>query len=284
MRVTESAVEVAANARAWGIGSAQLEAEDHARHAFFRAYEVHEIHRLDDRVAIPAVPSGAAWYVSAVYVGRLYEVHFHSRNRAIDARVTAQALVGSGSVQAFARENQLEFHARTIGLAPQGDDALFASSDAEMREHYAARGPLQPILVQFSRVPESSRPQIAASGPLTVKLVSVEFPERNPARGTSWDPLGGRPEIIVRVRQSGRILLDVQGSRDTLHAEFDRVIGERLTVDGENPLILEFADRDMAAHDEAGDMVLAAIPSDEGSRFTRTSDGGVRVVFEISAP
>lgn len=68
LRVVETEWELRANARVWGLGGASLGAGAENRHAYFRAIALETLHEIDPRLAVPSVPEGAEWYVSAVYV------------------------------------------------------------------------------------------------------------------------------------------------------------------------------------------------------------------------
>ncbi len=286
LAVVRSRLELQANARAWGIGGASTDVTLWNHHAYFRAVSIEDIYEMDDRLAIPTVPEGAEWYISAVYVGRLYEVHFTSASSSLEGRIHASMLGGSGSISGFAQRLGLDFHARTVGLEPRSDNALFASSDAEMRQRYRASGPPRPILVQYSRVPASARPRAATNRPRHVELLSVRFPDRNPQRNTAWDAFGGKPDILVRVTQGNRVLLDRFGGRDKNPATFsDAVIGNALVVTPQQPLVFTFADRDLAANDDAGTLVLQSLPDHDEREYSPPPGGrGVRVVLRVSSP
>ena len=262
---------------------ASLTTAQASQHAYYRAYQVAEIRSVDDRIAIPAVPAGAEWYVSGIYVGRLIETHFWSRDGAIGGSLEAEGIIGSASIAGFARDHALEFHVRTLGLEPQGDDALFASTPGEMRAAYAEAGGPVPILVRFSRVPRSSMPVAGVEAPRQLSLVSVSFPQRNPARGTAWDVLGGNPDILVRVQQGGTTLLDRFLVQDQLEWHGNEVIGNAIVVTPDAPLVFTFTDLDMANHDAAGSTIVTMLPGiGETSTFTAT-EGGVTIQLRAEA-
>ncbi|MCZ7684436.1 MAG: hypothetical protein M5U28_38990 [Sandaracinaceae bacterium] len=279
LTTVESEYELAANARVWGLGSARASTADVTRHGYYRAYAIEEIHMMDDRLAVPAVPGGAEWYVSAVYVGRLIEVHFWSNTANIAGALSGTALVGSASIEGFARQHRLQFRIRTVGLEPAGDDALFAATPSEMRAAYRETGQPTAVLVQYSRVPRTSLPQVQGPAGSRVVLSTISFPQRKPS-GTSWDAFGNAPDIMVRVSQGGTVLLDRFIGQDILEANPDLVIGEAITVSAESPLIFQFTDRDVASHDDAGQAIVTALDP-PGSRMTVVGSIGVRVVLSI---
>lgn len=149
LREVTTQAEVSANASVWGF-TASGSTENTTRHAYFRVVEVTELHTLDDRLAIPHVPGGAEWYVSAVYVGGLYEMHFWGSAQAVSGAIGGGFGPLSGSIEAFARDSQLQFRARTIGLEPTDGQAIFASSESEIAERYRAVGSPRTILVRYT--------------------------------------------------------------------------------------------------------------------------------------
>ena len=281
LREVTTQAEVSANASVWGF-TASGSTENATQHAYFRVVEVTELHTLDDRLAIPPAPGGAEWYVSAVYVGRLYEMHFWGSAQAVSGAIGGGFGPLSGSIEAFARESQLQFRARTIGLEPTDGQAIFASSESEIAERYRAVGSPRPILVRYSRVPRASRPVADANRPRRVTLVSVEFPATNPAINAGWDPGVNPPDIMVRVRHGGHMLVDAFGGTDRNPAQLDRLIGASLIVTPEDPLMFEFFDRELMSHDQARSLIVATLPDEDTDEF-RPPPGtaGVRVVLRV---
>ena len=90
----------------------------------------------------------------------------------------------------------------------------------------------------------------------------------------------------MRVTQGARELLSISGRRDSVHATFDRDqgrIGSDITVSPESPLVFEFTDRDMAAHDRAGKIEISEIRRKHGESVEWRSDTGVRMHLLVEA-
>lgn len=81
------------------------------------------------------------------------------------------------------------------------------------------------------------------------------------------------------------MLLDAFGGTDRNPAQLDRLVGASLIVTPEDPLMFEFFDRDLMSHDQAGNLIVAALPDEDTDEF-RPPPGtaGVRVVMSIQSP
>lgn len=292
LQMIESATELQANARAWGI-EAQLRAQTGRQHAYYRAVEIERIVQLSDTVPIPAVPATARYYLSAVYMGRLFEARFSGAQQAFGGGLSLSGVVGSGSIASWATGRQLQFEFRTIGFEPTSDDALFARTDAEMRQRYRATGETRAILARYSRLPTSSLPTIATTPTgqrrFRVALTRVRFPDRN--GGSAWDFGGGAPEIMARISQGRRVLLNVRGRQNSVLYEPSppRPIAESVVVSAGAPLTVTLWDEDVSSHDSAGVIsitsltttAVAEMPPDGEERTFSAPQTGAQVTLRI---
>jgi hypothetical protein len=156
--VVETVDELAANASAWGIASADIGAAMSKRYASYRAYQVEYILAIDDSRAMRTGPAGATYYLSAIYFGHRYEMVFVGDETSFHAGVKADFLVASGSVDAWARRYHLEAQFAGRGMTPVSGSALFAGSPEEIENEYQSDGDPVPIFVEYRTIPRAATP------------------------------------------------------------------------------------------------------------------------------
>jgi len=280
LQVVQNEHELAVNARVWRFGGG-ISAAEARRHGYYRAWEVRRIHEMDPAVSVPTVPAGAEWYVSAVYEGSLFEAHFSMTERSREMSLSIHAVAGGVSIADYARTRELLVSYKTIGLEPvNGSEALFATTETEMRRMYTTAPEPRPILVRFSRVPRSARAVVDATAPRRVRVISVRFP-RHKTNGDSWDGfLGQPPDIHVNVTQAGRTVAVLDGRSDQYSHEFNRLLGESLVTTPRTPLVFDFVDLDANQHDRAGRIEIPRFPDSTGPA-SFTSSTGVELTLEI---
>lgn len=87
--VVDNTSQFRANANAWGI-SAGLKTAQERRYVSFRAIQLTEVVELDDTSAMAAAPPDATYYMSKIYLGRMYEIVVHGNKTEFNAGVKAQ--------------------------------------------------------------------------------------------------------------------------------------------------------------------------------------------------
>lgn len=296
-RVVQTQAELQANASAWGV-TGSVTAADASRHAYFRAYTIETMTALSDTVELPeVVPARAAYYVSAVFIGRLFEAHFTSRSTSGSISAGADGLVASGGIEAWASEQNLEVQIDGLGLEAIDDSALFAQTQSEVTRHYRASGEPRAIFVRFSRVPTARRASApGATARYTIQLDQIVFPQIRPGYGTRWDAFGGDPDITVEVLLDGqRIYMPTNEGRDQLIRDFasertqpgsSRVgIVPTQTLSASSSLAFHFVDVDTswATSDDGGTLTVtgAQIAAIDG-QTTLTCCGGVRLTLTVT--
>jgi hypothetical protein len=285
-RVGMTNVEVKAHARAWGASGS---ADFGATYAYVRSVRLSRVEQLPADVSLQDLPSSAAYVVSRVHFGHMYEVHMQGSRGAVQAEV--DFLVGAGSVRGIS--SQVQVVSQSNGLTPragQGMRALAAESEQDIVANFEVTAEPQAILIEFEAVTRTSGALRTERGPegqaqtlgsansaaspgsasassvrgsgaplYRMQVVALRFPPRKPS-GSAWDILGGRPDMRVSFLQGGREVGYVDAARDTLDFRFDeaRPIRE-VRFDRANPLVIRFLDLDASAHDFAGEVTLAEL-------------------------
>jgi hypothetical protein len=266
-------LELRANASAWGLLGAAASFDRATTHAYFRAIQIDEIVEAAQPRFPSALPAGAAYYISEVHLGRMYEVHFTGTDSAVSAAIGATTGKFGGGLSAWAAEHRVEFRARTVGLTPKLDaaGAIFASSSSEIAQNYEVGGPPRAILYKLSEVP--GRAKAAPPNRWNVTLVEVQFPPLKPNR-QAWD-FGTPPDPWVIVK--GAATWD--GWRnDTYQATFNQALGA-LALSAHNPLVIEVWERDLSSHDSAGSLRINGPEGGESANGLTwfITDHGVKV-------
>lgn len=276
LRQVQSDLELRANAQAWGLASASAGLDISRQHAYYRAIQIDEVHQIDGVPAGVEPPPDASYYVSAVYMGRMYEVHFSGSTTSVESAIKGTSGVYSGGLDAWSSEHNVEFKARTVGLRPKnsGNGAIFASSDSEIQEKYEDAGPLKAVKFRLSQVPGRHAQQVA--GRWHVTLVRVDYP-RLKGNTKAWDLFGNAPDPAIKVR--GVATWQGTGADDSFQSEFNQVLGTNLAINTRTPLEIEAYDRDVSAHDSAGKVTITG-PQDgerDGDLIWFTTSDGVRI-------
>jgi len=277
LKQVQNDLELKANAQAWGLASASAGINISKQHAYYRAIQIDRVHHLDGVPPGVEAPTDAAYYVSAVYMGRMYEVHFSGTSESVNAAISGTTGVYSGGLDAWASQHHVEFKARTVGLQPResGNGAIFASSDNEIQEGYTDEGPLRAVKFRLSQVPGRHAQQV--TGTWKVTLVGVQYPQLK-ANRKAWDVFGNAPDPMIQV--TGVATWQGRSPRDdTYEVQFDQVLGKGLTINSRTPLFIEAFDRDMSDHDSAGKVTITG-PQDgerEDDLIWFTTRDGVRI-------
>lgn len=250
LQTVRSEIEFKANASAWGIGGVSAGANYNSTHAYFRAIQIDQLYEATQANFDQHVPEGATYYVSAIYMGHMYEVTFSGEASSVSAAMDATAGVYEGGLSAWAASNKVEFKARTVGLTPKQNStgAIFASSDAEIRQNYEVGGTSRAIMFRLSEVP--GRNEATPENRWIVTVVEVRFPTTKP-KNQAWDFMG-LPDPWIKV--TGPTTWDSYRN-DTLKAQFNHELGT-FTLGKQNPLQIQLFDRDTSAHDFAGRLTV----------------------------
>lgn len=157
-RIVEDEKILAANASAWGIVDASVSKGTLEQYATYRAMIIREVYEIDDTTAMRNVPPGAKYYPARIFMGHSYEVVLSGSSTDFDARVEANFLVASGSIEWFASRYKLKTKTFGRGLAPKTEKAIFAQTGDEIKTHYGLEKPV-PILVEWREVPGYNPPK-----------------------------------------------------------------------------------------------------------------------------
>ena len=263
-----TATEVHANARVWGIG-VQAGASGQHSVGYIRAIALERVAQIPHTHAVPqrsALPEGAAYFVSRIYYGRMFELRVEGNSREVRAAVGALA-AGAG---ASTRHVSVHTEGITMGLRPRADalTAMAAASPTEILQTFQVAEEAVPILVELEALgaPPSSTPAFAGESPgqlmFQVQVVSLTFPARKPS-GAPWDAFGNAPDMQVTFVQNGRVVARLTARRDTTSYNFDTPLPQLISVSPTEPLIISFVDLDAMAHDSAGQATIEGLHSGE---------------------
>ena len=174
----DDTLELAANAAAWGIGSASAGFGYQERHSAYRAFQIEYVSVLDDRTAMRVAPPGAKFYPWKIYYGRSFEAVVHQSAEHFTAALEAEFEVATVGIDVFTQQRQLKSKYAGKGFRPKpGKGALFARTQAEIRDAYDSdTSQPVPIFVEYRQIPNApvSRQPIAwsnTSGPVTVDVI-----------------------------------------------------------------------------------------------------------------
>lgn len=260
-----SALDVRASAQAWGVGASGGLSTRQA-YGYVRAVAVESVIQVPPLQALAEAPPGAAYFVSKILFGQMYEVRIAGSSTAVTAHISY--LTGSGDLSASAESASAEGF--TFGLVPRGSmvEAMGARTPGEITARFEASGPPVPILLELERVP--------SGGTFQISVVSLHFPPLNP-NNMPWD--GNGPDMRVVFSQGGRSLRMVNAPRNVFDATFtSEALGIPVTLSESAPLRLDFFDVDIAVHDRAG---FARITSLRDGDNEVISDTGVRIVLRV---
>ena len=257
--VLENVRQLRANASLLGIGSASINPKTDRRYAVYRAWQITEIHEIDDTREQRPAPPGATWYLARIHYGYAYQVVFTGNKRSFHAGVKAKFLSASGGIERFASENKLEMKVIGSGLQPDGK-AIFAKTPDQITQHYKARSSPSPIFVEYRLIPGATmppdesltweeEPEFTAG---RYKVTSIQIWVGPRSGGLSWDVGGGAPDPMV----------DVYIGKERFYScrERDVPVGQPMIcnpdktviVSPESFIAVSVVDKDLAEHDVIG--------------------------------
>lgn len=278
-RALESESELRANASVWGIGGSLSQAAA-VRHAYYRAFAVTERAELGEHLVPVNVSARATYYISAVLVGRLYEMHLSGSSSAVTAAVEGRWGPAEGGVAQSDSASGLQYSTRAIGFrAPEGLSVV--RTEAEVRNTFLEDGPTVPILVVYSRVPDNFR-QATRARRFEIVVETVVFPARkNAGQGAAWDAFDGLPEIAILVHGAnlGDQRLSRTCPRDRLSCDLDWTIPHEIVLATDTPLWMTFFDVDVSENDPAGDIGLSLGPLTDDRSTQEMPPGGLERQF-----
>lgn len=263
-RVVRDEFELRANASFWGIVTGQASATTASQHGYFRVQETEAVLEIPTTMSIGQAPVGAAWYVSAIYYGRMVETHVSSNNRDIIASLGARWSMLRGNVTASLSQMGVTSQTHVLGLNSTGSENLFVHDASELAQVYS-RGAAVPILVRYSRVNAAQAAAVSTGTPLRVFVTRVEFPRSNQRSRTAWDVFGGAPDIQFNLRLRNNTEL-----RTLQQCTVDSFICDRrneqnpvhpgIVVTPANPLVFTFWDVDPVEPDYGGEITIERLP------------------------
>lgn len=262
--VLENVRQLRANASLLGIGSIDIRPETDRRYAAYRAWQITEIHEIDDTQEQRRAPSGAIWYLARIYYGHAYQVVFTGNKRTFHAGVKAKFLSASGGIKRFASENKLEMKVTGSGLQPSGE-AIFARTPDQIAERYKARNDRpSPIFVEYRLVPGATLPpdepvswdEEPAFTTGRYKVASIKIWIGPRSGGRNWDAGGGAPDPMVDVF--------VDQKRFYSCRDRDLPVGHPMVCDPDKTVVIRegslikvsVVDKDLAANDRVGSAYL----------------------------
>ncbi len=156
----DDSMHLAANARAWGIGSASAGARSGTRYLAYRAIQLEYVLELDETKDPAPAPAGTAFYLSKIYYGRMFEWIVAGAYDDFDAGVRADLLAYEGGISFVEHKRGLRVTKHLSGLEPTKQALLDGDN---VQQHYlrskdkAFSNPV-PILVEFTRAPKGDEP------------------------------------------------------------------------------------------------------------------------------
>lgn len=292
-----AAAEVQANARAWNLSAS---AAASSSYGYIRAIMVRRAYVLPNSADFSSLPSAAAYVISAIHYGHMFEMRVSGNSMSVSARV--DALAGSGQVSA--QSQTAVATGFTLGLRPAHDAmaAMTADSSADIQREFELEGDPVPILVEFERLdrdesvgqdgPTTGFPPAAAIAPsqppapqparYRLAVVRIHFPDRKP-NGQPWDAFGGAPDMQVNFFVGNQQVHTSPGPRDRTDytfptpQEFPGVI----TFNSTTQLRAQFVDIDMRNHDyDAGEATAVELQS--GDQLLTSATSGAYVVLRVT--
>lgn len=168
----ETAEDFAANAKAWGLGSANIGMDGRSRFGSYRAYQVTHVAELDDSAPMRRPPPGSVYYPWRIFFGYSYEEVIVGDARSFNAGVKLNLGKYSGAIGAFTSSNNLTSRMAGRGLRPASGKAIFARTPEEIRTTYSQDGPPVPIFVEYRQLPytQALTGQVQWMEPLDVEI------------------------------------------------------------------------------------------------------------------
>ena len=201
-----------------GIGSER-------RYATYQAFQLLHCLEVDDAATLRAPPKEATYYVKRICYGRMYNVVLEGSSSNFNAGVKASYMTIQGSIDVFARSNNLQVTTQAKGLEPVTNEAIFARTSEEIQQHYKQSGTPAAIFVEYQAIPDTCVP--------TAQLIDWQQPVNMLVELKS-----------LRVYKKGR-------DRWTLDAKA-RKNGEDLWLDNRNILNALEVDDDCTSDDRNG--------------------------------
>ncbi len=190
--VIEDVRELAANATAWGIGSASISAGMEERYATSRAYQVAYVLEVDDTQSMRSASDESVYYLARIYYGHLYEAVVHVDASHFQAGVLADFCTASGRLDAWEQSNRVRATCQGRGMAPRNGAAIFAQNPEEVETAYSTDGPPVPIFADYRTIPRAAAPiaptAIVAppSYPFTVRYTTMRIVEDGTWGTSTW--------------------------------------------------------------------------------------------------
>lgn len=156
----DDSLHLAANARAWGLGSASAGARSGTRYMAYRAIQLEYVLELEETQDPAPAPAGTAFYLSKIYYGRMFEWIVAGAYDDFDAKLRADLLAYEGGISFVERQRGLRVTKHLSGLEPTKEALLDGDN---VQQHYmtskdkAFSSPV-PILVEFTRAPKGDEP------------------------------------------------------------------------------------------------------------------------------
>lgn len=150
-----------ANAGAWGLGSVSVSTAGTKRYLVFRVRSVEYEKEIDDSTEMRTIDTTgkAAYYLSKVYYGRMYEIVLSGTTDVLDARVESEILLSAAKlgIEGIKKTFKVNVTQKAKGLKPNGA-SMFALDVNEIKLAYqnSDMGSAVPILVEYRRIPSAS--------------------------------------------------------------------------------------------------------------------------------
>lgn len=279
-----TATEVTASAGVWGIG-ADLASDSQRTYGYMRAFQHTQVVQISRSASLSQAPTGAVYYLSRIWYGRMIEVRYGGSRESVRAHVRALTPEGASAGGGVGSSASTEyFHAVTLGLEErvQRDlSALAAQSVDQIVATYRTGDPV-PILVELSPIPATLRSAAVAPDRVEIRLISISFPASKPDT-TPWDILNNPPDMAVRITSpslAAPVQIAAPRDRSTydLPGEHGRLIGTGMVVSEDSPLSFTFWDIDPFESDPAGQVTVTHV---ELGRRTIETPVGTRAVIDV---
>lgn len=184
--VIDNTVELAANASAWGIGSASLSVGVQETYATSRAYQVAYVLEVDDTQSMRAASDESVYYLARIYYGHMYESVVHVDASHFQAGVLADFCVASGSISAWEQRTGITATFQGRGMRPNTGTGIFARSAAEVESAYTTDGPPVPIFADYRTIPREQVRTGPESFAFTVRYTALHILEDGTWGSSTW--------------------------------------------------------------------------------------------------
>lgn len=226
----------------------------------------------------------AAYYISSISYGRLFERHFWGSRRDVTAAVNA--VIHGVPVGVDGRVGQTNAQSRVLarGYRLTGPETgAFASDDpAQLAQNLRSEGPAVPVLVEYRRL---STPGASATlaGPVQVEMSIVGMTLGERPGVVNWD-VTGNPDPAVRISVGGREICSLTAQEEPGWVRPSSAVPCTPFIydpAGRTDVLVEWWEQDggtSGSNDAAGTFRVTSL---DNGQFTWSAAGGFNSLIEV---